>query len=78
MSALPPKADMCGALVHVRFGPIADIGEMTSQNRKTASRRSLRNLTRLRLLLAFGLHYWSFTLANRSLALADATRKAKG
>jgi hypothetical protein len=23
MSALPPKADMCGALAHVRFGPIA-------------------------------------------------------
>ena len=26
MSALPPKADMCGALAHVRFVPIADIG----------------------------------------------------
>ena len=25
MSALPPKADMCGALVYVRFGPKADI-----------------------------------------------------
>ena len=25
MSALPPKADMCSAVVHVRFGPIADI-----------------------------------------------------
>ena len=25
MSALPPKADMCTALAHVRFGPIADI-----------------------------------------------------
>ncbi len=25
MSALPPKADMCSAAVHVRFGPIADI-----------------------------------------------------
>ena len=24
MSALPPKADMCGALGHVRFVPIAD------------------------------------------------------
>ena len=24
MSALPPKADMCGALAHVRFVPIAD------------------------------------------------------
>jgi hypothetical protein len=26
MSALPPKADMCVALAHVRFGPISDIG----------------------------------------------------
>jgi hypothetical protein len=25
MSALPLKADMCGALAYVRFGPIADI-----------------------------------------------------
>ena len=25
MSALPPKADMCGALAHVRFVPIADM-----------------------------------------------------
>jgi hypothetical protein len=25
MPALPPKADMCGALAHVCFGPIADI-----------------------------------------------------
>ena len=25
MSALPPIADMCSALVHVRFVPIADI-----------------------------------------------------
>ena len=26
MSALPPKADMCGAVAHVCFGPKADIG----------------------------------------------------
>jgi hypothetical protein len=25
MSALPPKADMCGATGDVRYGPIADI-----------------------------------------------------
>src|SRR5262245_1896669 len=25
MSALPPKADMCGALANVGYGPIADI-----------------------------------------------------
>ena len=28
MSALPPKADMCGALAHVRFVPIADIAQI--------------------------------------------------
>ena len=28
MSALPPKADMCGAARDVRFGPIADIGSL--------------------------------------------------
>jgi hypothetical protein len=30
MSALPPKADMCGALVDVRFGPKADIGDYST------------------------------------------------
>src|SRR4029453_4480272 len=28
MSALPPKADMCGATTDVRFGPIADISHL--------------------------------------------------
>ena len=28
MSALPPKADMCGATRDVRFVPIADIAQM--------------------------------------------------
>jgi len=28
MSALPPKADMCGAVVDVRFGPIADMHQL--------------------------------------------------
>jgi hypothetical protein len=31
MSALPPKADMCSAAVHVRFGPIADITQVTGR-----------------------------------------------
>src|SRR4029450_1295988 len=30
MSALPPKADMCSALAHVCFGPIADLGHSRS------------------------------------------------
>jgi hypothetical protein len=29
MSALHPKADMCSAVVHVRFGPIADIAPVS-------------------------------------------------
>ena len=35
MSALPPKADMCGALVHVRFGPKADIHSSAPTKRET-------------------------------------------
>ena len=31
MSALPPKADMCGALTRVRFVPIANIGIKTTR-----------------------------------------------
>jgi hypothetical protein len=31
MSALPPKADMCGATRDVRFGPIADIDNLLDQ-----------------------------------------------
>ena len=34
MSALPPKADMCGALAHVRFVPIADIAAWLSPKGK--------------------------------------------
>jgi len=35
MSALPPKADMCGATRDVRFGPKADIG-LTSDEHSNA------------------------------------------
>ena len=38
MSALPPKADMCGATRDVRFGPIADID--LSQMTRSARARS--------------------------------------
>src|SRR5262245_10331364 len=30
MSALLPKADMCGANLNVRYGPIADIGSIAT------------------------------------------------
>ena len=36
MSALPPKADMCGALADVCFGPIAD--SCTAANRSFVAR----------------------------------------
>jgi hypothetical protein len=50
MSALPPKADMCGALVHVRFGPKADIG-LTSDEYSDARQdnRDFGELARLRV-----------------------------
>jgi hypothetical protein len=35
MSALPPKADMCGAVADVRFGSKADICAATSHVRFT-------------------------------------------
>ena len=35
MSALPPKADVCGALACVCYGPEADIGSPLSDNRFT-------------------------------------------
>jgi hypothetical protein len=41
MSALPPKADMCGATRDVRFGPIADIPRM-SLNHNVCSREQRR------------------------------------
>ena len=36
MSALPPKADMCGATRDVRFVPIADIGSAIRSPRRHA------------------------------------------
>jgi hypothetical protein len=41
MSALPPKADMCGATWDVRFGPLADIRPICplSQYRRPKSSR---------------------------------------
>jgi hypothetical protein len=36
MSALPPKADMCGAIRDVRFGPIADILQIIRSSRQRA------------------------------------------
>jgi hypothetical protein len=39
MSALPPKADMCGAIAHVCFGPIADIRQKSQSRMITTGRR---------------------------------------
>src|SRR5262249_21445185 len=49
MSALPPKADMCGATRDVRFGPIADIaGTMRSPRQcvETAPKADIQSLIR--------------------------------
>ena len=50
MSALPPKADMCSALGHVRFGPKADIWP-TSDGHSNARQDNpdLGELARLRI-----------------------------
>src|SRR5262249_8983902 len=47
MSALPPKADMCGATSDVRFGPKADIGRYSLDHfvgagEQPAARRDLQ------------------------------------
>jgi len=42
MSALPPKADMCGAMAHVRYGPKADIARLTPSANRTSQRAVLR------------------------------------
>jgi hypothetical protein len=39
MSALLPKADMCSALAHVCFGPIADIGDDHERSGSNAATR---------------------------------------
>src|SRR5262245_27732565 len=44
MSALLPKADMCGALVHVCFGPKADIGTITVVQELSAAARGKTTL----------------------------------
>ena len=66
MSALPPKADMCSALAHVRFVPIADIDHVSHSDprakKETACWRSLRNLVK--------------RFAQAAAALASAFRKA--
>ena len=53
MSALPPKADMCGALAHVRFVPIADIWPAQDWSRNNSRARQnhpdFGELARLRI-----------------------------
>ena len=58
MSALPPKADICGALAHVRYGPIADktaysslggtggAGGLVASTMRPASNRAMQSWTR--------------------------------
>ena len=44
MSALPPKADMCSALMHVRFVPIADIRENDMRETERPPRSGLSEI----------------------------------
>jgi hypothetical protein len=53
MSALPPKADMCGATKDVRFVPIKDIGRLRAVRQQRGYARQnnpdLGELARLRI-----------------------------
>ena len=53
MSALPPIADMCGAVAHVCFVPIADIGRLRAVRQQRGYARQnnpdLGELARLRI-----------------------------
>jgi hypothetical protein len=80
MSALPPKADMCGALAaHVCFGPIADISTYFQQDitnviflSHTAgysqSCSEVRRLTVWRICLTFALFAWLSASATAQIA----------
>jgi hypothetical protein len=70
---------------HVRCTRLCPLCANSGHSRMTAQKqkdrlawRPLRNLTRLRLFLPFGLNNWRFALANWSLAFTYATSKAKG
>jgi hypothetical protein len=55
MSALAPKADMCGATSDVRFGPIADILLVTrSANAAGRSARAPIRFATLHITIAIG------------------------
>jgi hypothetical protein len=45
MSALPPKADVCGANRHVRFGPEADMAKIIQLSGRRAPEMSLASPT---------------------------------
>jgi len=54
MSALPPKADMCGATSNVRYGPIADISIRATSDEYSSARQDNPDLGELvRLCLDF-------------------------
>jgi hypothetical protein len=63
MSALPPKADMCGALAYVCFGPKADIHRLHSITSSAAKRMPFGMVTPRALAvlrLNTGLLDWQF------------------
>lgn len=46
MSALPPIADICSALAHVRFGPKADIEALLNRLGEGREKRGRHNQTK--------------------------------
>ena len=59
LSAVTPKADMCGALAHVCFVPIADIPPLT----RSPGRRARAVMAACRAIELIGARLWA--LANR-------------
>jgi hypothetical protein len=59
-SALPPKADMCGALAYVCFGPIADICLGTPVSKMGPLSAAAPRSDNQRVCLAHLDHRWNF------------------
>ena len=76
MSALPPKADMCGATRDVRFGPIADIwlslDHLVGEQQEQLGKREAERLGRLKIDDEFKLDWRLHWQIARRLAFEDA------
>ena len=73
MSALPPKADMCGALADVRFVPIADIRAFGSARVEKEAKMRCDKRQRLVPGTACRVDYFDFGIVSSLSTLAPGT-----